>query len=111
MKPMQKFIGARPDNFRGLFAVAIGDVLRMMGLAGALGLAGLLLIGALAGCRSTKKIQKVIATTNIRRDTTGDAAKAAAAAATPRDAHADSLEVIRQAVAGLGRNHIDFQTF
>jgi hypothetical protein len=71
----------------------------------------LLLIGSLAGCRSTKKISKAIATTNIRKDTTGDAARAAAAAASPRDAHADSLEVIRQAVVGLGQNHIDFQTF
>jgi len=71
-------------------------------------LIGLLVI-TLAGCRSTKKISKAIATTNIRKDTTGDAARAAAAP--PRDAHADSLEVIRQAVAGLGRNHIDFQTF
>ncbi|HEY4334418.1 MAG TPA: DUF4292 domain-containing protein [Puia sp.] len=71
----------------------------------------LLLIGSLAGCRSTKKISKAIATTNIRKDTTGDAARAAAAATSPRDAHADSLEVIRQAVVGLGQNHIDFQTF
>lgn len=64
---------------------------------------------AVAGCRSTKKISKAIATTNIRKDTTGDAARAAAAA--PRDAHADSMEVIRQAVQGLANNHIDFKTF
>jgi hypothetical protein len=68
-----------------------------------------LFVGILAGCRSTKKIQKVIATTNIRKDTTGDAARAAAAP--KRDAHADSLAVIQQAVTGLGRNRIDFQTF
>jgi len=78
-------------------------------------LAGVVFIGAMAfavaGCRSTKKISKAIATTNIRKDTTGDAARAAAAAATPRDAHADSMEVIRQAVQGLTNNHIDFQSF
>ena len=68
-----------------------------------------LLTGSMAGCRSTKKIQHAIATTNIRKDTTGDAARAAAAP--PRDAHADSMEVIRQAVAGLSHNRIDFQTF
>lgn len=70
-----------------------------------------LLIGMMTGCRSTKKISKAIATVNIRKDTTGDAAKAAAAAATPRDAHADSMEVIRQTLVGLAQNHLDFQTF
>ncbi len=74
-------------------------------------LTALLLIGLIVGCRSTKKIQKVIATTAIPRDTTGDAARAAVAAAKPRDVHADSMEVIRQAVVGLWQNHIDFQTF
>lgn len=65
-----------------------------------------------AGCRSTKKIQKVIATTNIRRDTTGDAARYAKdSTAAPRDAHADSLDVIHRAVTGLTQNRIDFQTF
>jgi hypothetical protein len=63
----------------------------------------------MAGCRSTKKIRKVIATTTPRADTTGNAARTAAAP--PRDAHADSLAVIDGAVAGLYRNHIDFQTF
>jgi hypothetical protein len=74
----------------------------VLGIAGIFGF-------SVAGCRSTKKIQKVIATTNIRKDTTGDAARAAAAP--KRDAHADSLAVIQQAVTGLGRNRIDFQTF
>lgn len=78
--------------------------------------AGFVFIGALtlgvAGCRSTKKISKTLATTNIRKDTTGDAARAAARAAeTPRDAHADSMEVIRLALVGLAHNTIDFQTF
>lgn len=68
-----------------------------------------ILIGSLAACRSTKKLGKVIATTNIRKDTTGDAARAATAP--PRDAHADSLEMIRQTITGLAHNHIDFQTF
>jgi hypothetical protein len=69
----------------------------------------ILFVGIMAGCRSTKKIQKVIATTNIRKDTTGDAARAANAP--KRDVHADSLEVIQQALTGLGRNRLDFQTF
>jgi hypothetical protein len=74
----------------------------------ALAIVGILGCSA-TGCRSTKKIQKAIATTAIPRDTTGDAARAASAP--PRDVHADSMEVIRQALVGLGRNHIDFQTF
>ena len=82
----------------------------MQKLIAALVLCGMF-IGFMTGCRSTKKIQKVIATTAIPRDTTGDAARAAARASKPHDAHADSLEVIRQAVVGLARNHIDFQTF
>ena len=61
----------------------------------------------MAACRSTKKIRKVIAITVPPKDTT--AARAAALA--PRDLHADSLAVISKTVAGLYRNHIDFQTF
>lgn len=64
--------------------------------------------GILAGCRSTKRIRKVIATTAVHTDTAGQAARVAALP--PRDAHADSLLVIRQAVAGIERNHIDFQS-
>jgi Domain of unknown function (DUF4292) len=70
------------------------------------------LVGTLAGavsCRSTKKIRKVIAAPAVRIDTTGDAARHAAQPI--RDAHADSLEVIRKALAGIARNHIEFQTF
>lgn len=63
----------------------------------------------MAGCRSTKKIRKVIATTAPRADTTGQAERAAALPA--RDVHADSLAVINSAVAGLDRNRIDFKTF
>lgn len=63
---------------------------------------------ALEGCRSAKKIQKVIATTAPRRDTAGAAAKATEPV---RDLHADSLAVIRQALFSLARNHVDFQTF
>jgi hypothetical protein len=73
-------------------------------------LAGLALIGSLAGvtqgCRSTKKIQKVISTPIPHKDTTGNAAR------TPvRDAHADSMLVIRQTLDQLGRNHHDFNFF
>ncbi|HEY4111015.1 DUF4292 domain-containing protein [Puia sp.] len=72
---------------------------------------GLVVIGFMGGCRGTKKIQKAIATTAIPRDTTGDAARAAARASKPHDAHADSMEVIRQSLVGLVHNTIDFQTF
>lgn len=65
--------------------------------------------GIVAGCRATKRIRKVIATTTVHTDTAGSAARAAVVPA--RDAHADSLLVIRQTLAGLSRNHIDFQTF
>lgn len=69
-------------------------------------------MGALAGwtggCRSTKKIQKVIATPAPRQDTTGATTKEAEPV---RDLHADSMAVIRQAVNGLARNHINFQSF
>jgi len=65
--------------------------------------------GGLVGCRSTKRIRKVIAAPAVHKDTTGDAARAAALPA--RDAHADSLDVIHAAVAGITHNHIDFQTF
>lgn len=66
--------------------------------------------GVMAGCRSTKKIRKVITTSAVvHRDTTGDAARAAALLT--RDAHADSMAVISQALAGLGHNHIDFQSY
>jgi hypothetical protein len=78
-------------------------------------LIGVVFIGALGlamgGCRGTKKISKAIATTSVPKDTTGDAARAAAAAERPRDAHADSMEVIRQALVGMTHNYIDFQTF
>ena len=60
------------------------------------------------GCRSTKKIQKVISTPT-HRDTTGNAARAAASPV--RDAHADSMLVIQQTLSQLSRNHIDFKTF
>jgi hypothetical protein len=60
-------------------------------------------------CRSTKKLEKVMATPAIHPDTTGDAARAAALPV--RDVHADSMRVIRAAVSGITHNHIDFQTF
>lgn len=73
-----------------------------------IGLVGLFLV-EMTACRSTKSIRKVIAAPAPHKDTTGDAAREAALPA--RDAHADSLEMIHQAVAGLSRYHIDFQTF
>lgn len=75
------------------------------GLVAVVGLGGI----GVVGCRSTKKIRKVIATTVPHKDTTGHAARVAALP--PRDAHADSMAVISEAVAGLYRNRIDFQTF
>ncbi|HXB95978.1 MAG TPA: DUF4292 domain-containing protein [Puia sp.] len=62
----------------------------------------------IGGCRGAKKIQKVIAIPAPHVDTAVASAKTAAPV---RDAHADSMQVIHQAVAGLTRNHIDFQTF
>ena len=66
------------------------------------------LIGGIAGCRSAKKIQKVIAAPNGARK---DTATAAVPVVTPEDRHADSLRVIQQTVDGLFKNKIDFQTF
>ena len=72
-------------------------------------LAGLALVGLLAGvtagCRSTKKIRKVITTPVVRKDTTK------ATVAPVRDAHADSMLVIHQTLEKLVHNHIDFNTF
>jgi len=72
-------------------------------------LAGLVLIGLLAGvtegCRSTKKIRKVITTPVVKKDTTH------VAVAPVRDAHADSLLVIHQTLDKLNHNHIEFNTF
>jgi len=73
-----------------------------------IGVLGMFFVG-MVGCRSTKRIRKVIATTAVRKDTAGEAARVAALPA--RDVHADSMLMIRQALAGIGRNHIDFQTF
>ena len=63
--------------------------------------------GIVAGCRSTKKIQKVIATPGVKKDS----AVAVTPVVTPEDRHADSLKIISQTVQGLARNRIDFQTF
>ena len=85
----------------------IKEKLRMYKFFVIIGLIGL--FGVVVSCRSTKRIRKVIATTSVHQDTTGQAARVAALP--PRDAHADSLLVIRQTLAGLVRNHVDFQTF
>jgi Domain of unknown function (DUF4292) len=73
-----------------------------------IGLIGVFLVG-MTGCRSTKTIRKAIAAPAVHADTTGDAAREAALPA--RDVHADSLEVIHKALAGIKANHIDFQSF
>jgi len=76
----------------------------LMGLALAV-----VLTGVMAGCRSTKKIQKVIATPSVHADTAAEAR--AAAQAPPRDVHADSMAFIRGTISQLGANRVDFQTF
>lgn len=66
------------------------------------------LFGIVAGCRSTKKIQKVIAAPSATRK---DTVATTMPAAPPEDRHADSLKVISQTVSGLMGHRIDFQTF
>ena len=63
--------------------------------------------GIVAGCRSAKKIQKVIAAPSTRKDS----AVTTNPVITPEDRRADSLKVIQQTVGGLNQTHIDFQTF
>jgi hypothetical protein len=73
----------------------------------------LILVAVLAGiaesCRSTKKLEKVMATPAVHPDTTGNAARDASMPV--RDVHADSMHVIGSTVSGIVHNHIDFQTF
>ena len=64
--------------------------------------------GVISGCRSTKKIQKVIAAPSTRKDTVIAQTQPVS---TPEDRHADSLKVISQTVNRLSHNRIDFQTF
>lgn len=66
------------------------------------------LFGSIAGCRSAKKIQKVIAAPSATRK---DTVTTVVPVAPPEDRHADSLRVIQQTVNGLVRTRIDFQTF
>jgi uncharacterized protein DUF4292 len=60
----------------------------------------------MAGCRSTKKIEKGMAVPS-RKDTV----KTATVAIPPEDLKADSLQFIRQTLSQLAKNHIDFRTF
>jgi hypothetical protein len=69
----------------------------------------IILAGLAVGCRSTKTIRKVMATPIAHPDTTGAAARIAAAPV--RDVHADSMAVIAQTLGQLTKNRIDFQTF
>ena len=66
------------------------------------------LFGGIAGCRSAKKIQKVIATPSTAGK---DTVTTVVTVAPPEDRHADSLKVIQQTMNGLVRTRIDFQTF
>jgi len=68
-----------------------------------------LLAGGMFACRSAKKIQKVMAVPSSRKDTTVTGPVDTLAAAAAR--RADSLRVISQTLAQLGKNRIDFQTF
>lgn len=68
-----------------------------------------ILIGGMAGCRSAKKIQKVMAVPSSRKDTV--VAGPVNTPEPPVDRKADSLRVIRQTLAQLAKNRIDFQTF
>lgn len=65
-------------------------------------------IAGVTGCHSTKIIRKVIAAPAPKVDTTGSAVRATEPV---KDLHADSMAVIRGALAGMARNHIDFQTW
>jgi hypothetical protein len=78
-------------------------------MGGLAGLALLLILAGMAGCRSTKKIQKVIATPSSHPDTTG--VSRAMAEAPVRDLHADSMALIQQTLGQLVANRLDFQTF
>jgi hypothetical protein len=74
----------------------------------------ILAIAALAagtgGCRSTKIIRKAL--DENHKDTTQHAPDSTQAGVKePRDLHADSMQVIRQALAGLAANRINFRTF
>lgn len=79
-----------------------------LGGCGVIVLAALLVVGG-EGCRSAKKIQKVMAVPSSRKDTvvTGTVS----APVPVEDRKADSLRVIRQTLGQLARNRIDFQTF
>jgi len=65
----------------------------------------ILIAGSIASCRSTKKIQKVMAMP-ARKDTVK-----VVDTAPPADLKADSMRFISSAMENLGKNHIDFQTF
>lgn len=63
----------------------------------------------MGGCRSTRSLRKVIAAPAVHPDTAGKAAREAEVPV--RDLHADSVLFIRNAVAGIERNHIVYSTF
>lgn len=94
-------------EIRSAGGMVVKEIRSAGGLLAVIGLAGALVVG-MGGCRSTKKIQKVIATPAPRPDTVSGAKRSDEPV---RDLHADSVAVIRKTVAGLSRNRIDFQTF
>jgi hypothetical protein len=69
-----------------------------------------ILAGFAGGCRSAKKIQKVMAVPSNRIDTVV-AGPVNLPPAPAVDRKADSLKVIRQTLGQLAKNRIDFQTF
>lgn len=62
-----------------------------------------------AGCRSTRSLRKIIAAPATHPDTTQKITRDSALQV--HDYHADSLAVIRTALAGIAKNHLDFTTF
>jgi Domain of unknown function (DUF4292) len=62
-----------------------------------------------AGCRSTRSLRKIIAAPASHPDTTQKITQDSAQPV--RDYHADSMAVIRTALAGIAKNHLDFTTF
>src|ERR1700760_2118824 len=76
-------------------------------------LSGIAFVGMFAimavGCRSTKKISKAIGTPSLHKDSA--VVVRDSVVAPKRDPHTDSMAVIKQTVAQLAANHLDFRTF
>jgi len=84
------------------------DRVRRLGLAVVIGAVALIAVMGATGCRSTKKIRKVMAVpSSTRKDTT----KTVVDSVLPEDLKADSIRFIRQTLGSLEATHIDFRTF